>query len=128
MSKVSYQSLRMIFFLLLYYKTTILCTCSFAPISYLWLCTVAQMKKEKKKYIYIYIYISFTLVRLFKYFLFLLLSHFFLLLLPPHCLHFFRCKLHFLHLPPTQALMACLNEGGRRGSRVELAKNRLILN
>ena len=31
MSKVSYQSLRTILFLSLYYKTTILCTCSFAP-------------------------------------------------------------------------------------------------
>ena len=32
MSKVSYQSLRTILFSSLYYKTTILCTCNFAPI------------------------------------------------------------------------------------------------
>ena len=31
MSRVSYQSLRTILFSLLYYKITILCTCSFAP-------------------------------------------------------------------------------------------------
>ena len=31
MSKVSYQSLRTILFSSLYYKTTILCTCNFAP-------------------------------------------------------------------------------------------------
>ena len=31
MSKISYQSLKKILFSSLYYKTTILCTCSFAP-------------------------------------------------------------------------------------------------
>ena len=35
MSKVSYQSLRTILFSSLYYKTTILCTCSFAPFKFL---------------------------------------------------------------------------------------------